>query len=47
MARFASPVTATIICGRSGFIYSMMMFYSFLTEAKSCRATLGADEKGG
>jgi glycosyltransferase involved in cell wall biosynthesis len=36
------------LCGRPGFIYSMMMmFYSFLTEAKSYRASLDADEKNG
>ncbi|HEY6633028.1 MAG TPA: glycosyltransferase family 2 protein [Rhizobiaceae bacterium] len=36
-----------ILCGQPGFIYAMMMmFYSFLTEAKSYRASLGEDEKG-
>ena len=36
------------LCGRPGFIYAMMMmFYSFLTEAKSYRASLRADEKDG
>ncbi|MEZ0219565.1 MAG: glycosyltransferase family 2 protein [Tardiphaga sp.] len=36
------------LCGRPGFIYSMMMmFYSFLTEAKSYRASLDADSKDG
>jgi glycosyltransferase involved in cell wall biosynthesis len=34
------------LCGRPGFIYAMMMmFYSFLTEAKSYRASLDPDEK--
>jgi hypothetical protein len=36
------------LCGRPGFIYAMMMmFYSFLTEAKSYRASLGPDHKQG
>ena len=34
------------LCGRPGFIYAMMMmFYSFLTEAKSYRASLGENGK--
>jgi glycosyltransferase involved in cell wall biosynthesis len=34
------------LCGRPGFIYAMMMmFYNFLTEAKSYRASLGPDDR--
>lgn len=36
------------LCGRAGFVYAMMMtFYSFLTEAKSFRASLGRNGKDG
>jgi glycosyltransferase involved in cell wall biosynthesis len=36
------------LCGRPGFIYAMMMmFYNFLTEAKSYRASLEPDHKEG
>ena len=36
------------LCGRPGFIYAMMMmFYSFLTEAKSYRASLDVNGKDG
>ncbi len=35
------------LCGRPGFIYAMMMMvYSFLTEAKLFRASLGGDRSG-
>ncbi len=34
------------LCGRPGFIYAMMMMvYTFLTEAKAYRASVGADRK--
>ena len=36
------------LCGRPGFIYAKMrMFYSFLTEAKSYRASLDVGDKDG